>query len=509
MNLGEIRERVFDQLDWNPNSSQDAKDRVDRFINLCYYQLSLDAPYLFFEAFVEMATEIDKESNSSTDTVTVYQAGSDYDPWVLKRNTASLTDWDTDETWNGRKIQLKDSRGDYYTHNIRDVWTTGSHQYISLETPFRDTAQTAMTYKVYTDSYYLPPEVIRINNVRTVDSTVASSWMAISQQEAENYYYVTSDTDSAVTGFPTKFFRRPPGRLPTPTWTPTVSADEKAAWLGPEPPGTFEYCFTYVHGKTDSRIGLPGPQSQTAGLAAVGGRNTWNRLNPRLESSPSPSSEKISVGATGQVSVRLPDVDFMLGFGEEDATLIRGGHSGWKKRIYRRRSAVSGFGAVATAPSGAPSGDTNIETAGVFYLLDEVDASTEFYTDKGEKTPDYTKRLSESHSQQAIQPHPRPNTRLKMEVRCIARPVKLEDVSDTPALKAEGMQALIESVMGKMYRAEGEKSEAMAAEGRYKELLATLAKRYDSLKSPSRPTRRKACSPNSRRASHRNWINEL
>jgi hypothetical protein len=96
-----------------------------------------------------------------------------------------------------------------------------------------------------------------------------------------------------------------------------------------------------------------------------------------------------------------------------------------------------------------------------------------------------------------------------MEVRCIARPVKLEDASDTPALKAEGMQALIEAVMGKMYRAEGEKAEAMAAEGRYKELLATLSKRYDSLKPPSRPTRRKACSPNSRRVSHRNWINEL
>lgn len=507
MNLGEIRQRVFDQLDWNPNSSQEAKDRVDRFINLSYYQMSLDAPYLFFEAFVEMATEVDKEGNSSTDTVTVFTSGSDYDPWVLKRNTASLTDWDTDETWNGRKIQLKDSNGDFYTHNIRDVWTSGSYQYLSLETPFRDTAQTAMTYKIYTDAYYLPPEVIRINNVRTVDSTVASSWMAISQQEAENYYYVTSDTDAAVTGFPTKFFRRPPGRLPTPTWTPTVSTDEKAAWLGPEPPGQFEYCFTYVHGKTDSRIGLPGPQSQTSGLAAVGGSESWNRLNPRLESSPSPISEKIAAGAVSQVKVRLPDVDFMLGFGEEATNLVRGGHSGWKKRIYRRRSTTGEF--LPTAPDGAPSGDTNIETAGVFYLLDEVAASTEYYTDRGEKTPDYTKRLSESHSQQAIQPHPRPNSRLKMEVRCIARPIKLEDASDTPALKAEGMQALIETVMSKMYRAEGEKAEAMAAEGRYKELLATLAKRYDSLKPPSRPTRRKACSPNSRRASHRNWINEL
>ena len=49
MNLVEIRKAMFAQADWSPNQSPEAIARVDGFINRAYNQLSLEAPYLFFE----------------------------------------------------------------------------------------------------------------------------------------------------------------------------------------------------------------------------------------------------------------------------------------------------------------------------------------------------------------------------------------------------------------------------------------------------------------------------
>ena len=147
MNLSDIYQRVFDLADWNPSSSPEAKARVIRFINMSYFQMALDAPYLFFEGMVDMATEPDVDRSNRSDTLSVFTNGSDADPWVLKRNLptthhTSPTLWKVDGTWNGRKIQVQDSEGDWHIHTIRDVWTDSTYQYVSLLRPFTDTTQT-------------------------------------------------------------------------------------------------------------------------------------------------------------------------------------------------------------------------------------------------------------------------------------------------------------------------------------------------------------------------------
>ena len=506
MNLSDIYQRVFDLADWNPSSSPEAKARVIRFINMSYFQMALDAPYLFFEGMVDMATEPDVDQFNALDTLSAYTSGSDADPWVLKRNLPSThpsarTDWKVDGTWNGRKIQVKDSAGDWHIHTIRDVWTDSTYQYISLLRPFTDSTQALMEYKIFTDYYYLPPEVMRVNHARTVDGSIHSNWEPISQTQAEEYYLATNPTDSAVSGYPTQYFRRPPGSLPAPNWTPVAA--QSSTWIGPEPEGTFEYKITYVWGKQDVALGSPGPLSQTSGLATGPGTN---RLKPRLESPPSPTSNQQSTGESLAINVSLPDIDFMQGFAEALVSLVSGGHSGWTKRIYRRRLTSTGKPTTISTPSVY----TNVETSDTFYLLTEVSGSEAFFLDDGSLTPDFLSPLRESNLHEAIQIHPRPNSRIRFELRCLLRPTKLVSDTDAPLLKVDGIPALIEAVIAKVLRAEGNGAEATVCEGRYEDWLTRLAKRYDSLRPPSLPTRRVACSPRrGRRAYARNWKNDL
>jgi len=505
MNLSDIYQRVFDLADWNPSSSPEAKARVIRFINMSYFQMALDAPYLFFEGMVDMATEPDVDRSNRSDTLSVFTSGSDADPWVLKRNLptthhTSPTLWKVDGTWNGRKIQVQDSEGDWHIHTIRDVWTDSTYQYVSLLRPFTDTTQTEMRYKIFTDYYYLPPEVMRVNHARTVDGSIHSNWEPISQTEAEAYYLPTNPTDSAVSGYPTQYFRRPPGSLPAPNWTPVLSSSADS-WVGPEPEGTFEYKITYAWGKQDVELGSPGPLAQISGLASGPGTN---RLKPRLESAPSKASAQAVI--QGAIKVSLPDIDFMQGFGEGEATLARGGHSGWTKRIYRRRLTST----ANNSPSSIPSAGTNIESSDTFYFLTEVAGADAEFVDNGSLTPDFLSPLRESNLHEAIQIHPRPNSRIRFELRCLMRPTKLVSDTDAPLLKVDGIPALIEAVIAKVLRAEGNGAEAAVCEGRYEDWLTRLAKRYDSLRPPSKPTRRLACSPRrGHRAYARNWKNDL
>jgi hypothetical protein len=65
MNKGEIRTRILEQVDWQPDQSTAFKDKVDRLINRAYQQLSLEAPYLFFEDKALIVTEPDIEGTNT------------------------------------------------------------------------------------------------------------------------------------------------------------------------------------------------------------------------------------------------------------------------------------------------------------------------------------------------------------------------------------------------------------------------------------------------------------
>ena len=71
MNLGEIRTRIFNQIDWSPTTSAEAVTRTNGFINRAYEQLCLEAPFLFFESEVKLATKPDVVSKDTIKGVAV------------------------------------------------------------------------------------------------------------------------------------------------------------------------------------------------------------------------------------------------------------------------------------------------------------------------------------------------------------------------------------------------------------------------------------------------------
>ena len=87
MNRADIRQAVFDQVDWQPDTSETLLSRLDRFINRAYQQLALEAPYFFFEDKGSFATQPDVKNDkaAATDLVRT-EAGNDQ--WVLTRPRA-------------------------------------------------------------------------------------------------------------------------------------------------------------------------------------------------------------------------------------------------------------------------------------------------------------------------------------------------------------------------------------------------------------------------------------
>ena len=107
MNLKDIRQAIFDSEDWSPLQSSDAVGTVNRFINRAYNVIAEDAPYLFFESQVKLATKADF-SPGTDDTLTTAHGGTDY--WVLARSAGGTTagGWPTDGDWDGRMIAITD-----------------------------------------------------------------------------------------------------------------------------------------------------------------------------------------------------------------------------------------------------------------------------------------------------------------------------------------------------------------------------------------------------------------
>ena len=97
MNKGEIRTRILEQVDWQPDESSSFKRKVDNLINRAYEQISLEAPFLFFEDECHIVTQADsKNGDHTSDLLNVNTT----DHYVLERTMPSgatpsslATDW--------------------------------------------------------------------------------------------------------------------------------------------------------------------------------------------------------------------------------------------------------------------------------------------------------------------------------------------------------------------------------------------------------------------------------
>ena len=469
MNKGEIRTRVLEQVDWNPSQSAAFKAKVDRLINRAYQTLSLEAPFLFFDDEARLITQ--KDVTSDTSDTSDRLAVNSTDKYVLERSYLSTATapqaWKTDATWDGRMIEVELSDGTIFWRRIREVWrvTTGSPYYfdrISIDTPWPNNSDTAMKYRIFTPNYYIPADVVELRSARIWSDTHYQLTVA-TQQDMERFEYIDYRGDE--NGRPTSIFRGRHRQIDAPNVAPVAkleSGKQFAQWLGPEPAGIFDYCYTYVWGKRDPELQSP-----------------QGHYEPLWESAPSPVSRKVEMEektAYQSIKLTLPNIDHELNFyqelsGSSLVTPIRSTHSGLKKRIYVRR--YSSFAPPTTFPA--------IESPEIFFLLAEVDGSVESYTHDGSVIPDYYRRIKEVHGYQSVRFWPMPDEAYDIDLRVLRRPQPLAHDHDAPRIHEEGIDLLIRKVLSFFYEMQGNQDIGVLSEQKYQDLLQTLTKRYGNL----------------------------
>ena len=448
MNLGDVRKRVLEQLDWQPTQSADFVALVDRLINRSYQTLCREAPYLFWEQKVRFATQADVSSVSgvTADRLAVNPS----DAYVLQRAespTGGAT-WVFDGTWDGREIEVTDSAGQTHRRRIREVWNDSgaARDRITLDRPWPNTSDTAMTYRVFTDRYYLPEDTIELRSATLFTDTNYRLSVA-TQYDMERLQL--QDFKGRFSARPEVIYRGEPFRLDAPTLAPEVSADSNNAWQGPDPAGKFDYVYTYCWGRRDDDYDT-----------ALG------KKFPKWESPPSPVSSTIATTFSGlAITVDLPDVDFMLNFGTAGTTRLN--RSGYYIRIYARRY--------------TRDGGPRIETPEVFFLVGEVSGSAGTYTHDGSELLDYHNRLRDSHGYQSVKLHPMPDARYELDLRVLSRPKPLVNDQDTPQIHEDGTEALILKTLQMLHRHNGSEQSAMISQEEYDRTLRNLTKRYGSI----------------------------
>ena len=545
MNLKEIRTALFDQTDWGPTQSVEAIARVNNFINRAYNDICLEAPFLFFESEVKLATQPDAASLLDTDTISVLTGDTDTtsaggvanaaNPWVFRQDvvadTAGCQAWETDRSWDGRMIMIEVTSGGVtteYRNRIRAVWRTPGGQgryHLSLEKPwpYQTLGTGPFKYRIYSDDYYLPDDVVEVRSMRLWYQNRNWPLDVMGQQEAEEYSF--ADSPRVVShGLPRTVFRRHHFQLQGPAVAPTAELSPMGQppanpWLGPDPAGTFEYVITYCWGKRDTQFRNP-----TMGLA-FGYADQWLNTNqtvyasstapedvsenrfrePLWESAPSPVSASVTALNTGgqssaspAIKLTLPNIEYMQGFLATGVTqaaptnLARENtnQSGWWVRIYRKRTAAdfTNYQHLNTITNGMKiTGLQKLDLPSAFFLLAEmrIDGTNQgvFY-DNGRIIPDYHRRLRETHGYQAVKFYPYPDQRYEVDIRCVRRPRKLVDDQDAPLIHAEAIDLVINKALVLLYENMGNPSMAQMAKVRYDENLMTLSKRYGDLVPP-------------------------
>ena len=466
MNKGEIRTRILEQVDWTPTQSASFKSKVDRLINRAYQQLSLEAPFLFFEEECKIITRPDVNSDSSvaSDVLAVATA----DQYVLQRvyttGTAGIPAWDFTGAWDSRMIEVKTSDGTVYRRRIREVWTeaSGGNTYdrITIDHEWPNNTDTGMSYRIYNAAYELPADVVELRSARIWADT-HHPLVVTSQNEMERHEYV--DYQGNAVGRPNKIFRGRHWQIDAPNRAPSgevTGAQSTVAWLGPQPVGQFDFCYTYTWGDRPLENKAP------SGLK-----------EPRWESAPSPISPKFTVSDVHtNIEILLPNIDQELNYfrewdGSAVVAPIRTERSGLRKRIYLRRyTAVPGGFTVPT-----------IEAPEIFFLLDEIDGHVTHYTVNGSKIPDYYRRLKETHGYQAVRLWPMPDAAYEVDCRVLRRPQLLIHDHDAPRIHEEACSLIVNKALVMFYEMEGKYEVSQLSAIRYQDMLTTLTKRYGQI----------------------------
>lgn len=550
MNLAQIRTRVFQQTDWAPETSPEARERVRGHINAAYRDLVLDAPFLFFDDELQVTAEPDVPSKSVSDTVQMSGdndlASSTDDPWTFETTytktaadaapTTYTATWKTDRSWDAREIYFELTDGTLIRNRIRTIWYDSSDDKwkFTVETPWNwPTHGTGpFKFKVFTETYAFPDDLIQMKSMRIWNATQHWPIDIVGQDLAEDLI-LAGPQSSIAGGEPSIAFRRRHYQLEGPGLAPVVGKAKYVSqegdnpvptypWRGPEKPGTFQYVATFTWGKRGEEIRLPGlpkwdtyvgTPTNSGGTYSVAPSNTTanSRVRePRYESAPSPESAEVSttyltvdnpsLGFTA-ISVRVPNIEYALGFqtqhpsGSPSGARVSQHQSGIWVRIYRKRIATldddpnDPYEDMESAALGLTSGGFQ-DNKSKFYLLAEMrvdELNRGEFIDDGQHIPDRHRPLRDIHGYQQYGLYPRPNAEFTIDVRCLRRPQPLEDDTDVPRIHPEAINTLIHRALAYTYRMTGNEAMYMSLTEQYREDLVALGKRYGDLRPPAVP----------------------
>lgn len=557
--LDDLRQTLFDRVDWDPGASEEAVRRVNGFINDALEQAVLDAPFLFYEDSVRFRTQPSVEPTLVLDGLTVITdttpANTPENPWVLTttldRSTSGVVAWKNDRTWDGRWLDIMDTSGNVlHRTRIQSVsfYNNGANDLVkvAITTPIdHETHGTGpFKYRVYTPVYWVRDDVIEVRNARLLTDDTRQSLSFITQEDAE-YNSLVGDDSVDTEGTPSLIYRRGNFTLPGPNTAPLAEIGDPAElterWQGPEPPGKFSYRITFTWGKRSSEYQSAGPgwwagplDNWTAtGPGSSGTDKAWaedRSKEPLWESAPSPISAEVTVSApattsttVGAVKLTLPNIEYMLGYllaGTTSAATAferaSTGLSGWHVRVYRRRHTedftnYTGFGNNQLGQSIDSLVKLDIDDS--YYLLAEMaidDINGGVIWDYGRILPDYRRKLRSVHGYQGIQMWPWPDAEYDVELRVLKRPERLTSGSDVPHIRSELQDLILTYAMSYLYGMIGDPAESMKSMRDYESQLAKARKRYGDARPASQPMRmtRTRASGFRRRRAMWNRINE-
>lgn len=564
ISLSEIRDRVTARVDWAPTQSTAWLARLDGFVNQALTKVFQDTPFYFWESTRALWTQADAEPASTDDTIQLVTeadttAAAGRSRWVMEATlevgSAAATQWKTDRTWDGRWIAITYNDEEYH-FRIRHVWqesveiSPGVNQTrfrFSLMQPLPELlgAGPFTTWRVYTRSYYLPDDLSTVSSARLVNENWDFPLEHIYPEEAERRH-LTEARAALSSGRPQYIWRQGAERIRGPAVAPDVAEGDGGPdgsgedWLGPEPPGAFQYKITYCWGKRDimdANYGVgkwddnqftPEDDSGVMGNSvALAARH--RHMEPVFESPPSPATSTIthtdpgSGNAYDNIQVTVPNIEYALSFlmgGQEGGSSWRREqhtHSGWFVRIYRRRISAdfthySSYGGTGSRVN--ISGLSKMDVDDGFYLLAEMNldhTNAGVFQDTGEILPDYNRRLRDTYTYQEVKFYPRPDDRYKMELRGLVRPSKLEDPQDSPECAPEALDLVVELTIAYLLESEGRLQDYREKMRFYYDRVSVVTKRFSDLRPPAKPLKRRGARSGHARglSGARRWSNDL
>lgn len=469
VSLGSLRRRLLEFRAWD-SSGTTFNDRVRESLNFALDRLAGDVPEALIpdeEHVVLRAETASADHNIAisyvsaddrvlelTDTAGVDLGSVSADATAKAWNSNTLR---TDGTWDGiMHLEIKDASGTWHRRQSREWWTSQDKVYVSVDRPWF-MPNTLMEFRIYQPEFFVRDDVMRIlEPMRVYDSTRQQVWAI---DTAGAYRQDMVDFQGQDKGRPYRFWRGRHFQVPPPRESPGVSlSGNPGTWVGPWQQGKFRFCYTYVWGKRHKSW-----QQSPGGTS-----------DPIWESAPSPISGVVdhdSKATAGKaIRLQMTNIDAMTNF--DAAGTVRETRSGLRIRIYVARDDIKNFG-------GTPGAYNNVEKAGIFYLLTEIDPAattpTANYSWTGSVIPDYYRPLKHSTGYFAYKVYPQQDAKYELDMRVLRLPKKFVDDQDTAPIQRDSVPALIELGLYYLCLQDGvDQQSAQLHLNRYQE----LAKKY-------------------------------